>query len=437
MKILLLMPDAAIHRIELASFRMSFREAPLTLTTLAALTPPESDSEITLIDASVQRVPEQEDFDLVAISCLTGTALKAYEWAAHFRTRGATVVLGGIHVSLRPDEAAQHADSIMTGFAEITWPQMLADLANGQLKPRYDGKRGDVTRLPIPRRDLQKRFAYAMPNTVCATRGCGCDCSFCSVPAADYGWQVRPVEDVVNELRKIPARRFTFNDVNLTQDRNHALELLNAIAPLKKFWGGLATVGTANDPEMLAALQRAGCQYLLCGFESLSGAALNSINKGFNRISDYKTSMEAFHAYGISIQGCFIFGLENDRHDVFEHTVEAVNELKVDIPRYALNTPYPGTPLFRQLEAEGRLLHTHWTHYDTQHVVFQPRHMSPEELDEGFRRAYAQTFRLNAIRARTQSSPHPLITGIGNLAYRRYLNRLIKDQNRIYPREKA
>ena len=428
MKLLLLMPDARIHRLKLGPFCMSFREAPLTMTTLAALTPTDVDAEITLIDESIQRVPKNKNFDLVAISCLTGTALRAYEWARHFRERGAVVVLGGIC----PEEAAQHADAIMTGFSEFTWPQMIRDFAAGALNPRYDGGRGDVTRLPSPRRDLQKRFAYAMPNTVCATRGCGCDCSFCSIPAADYGWQTRPIDHVIDEIRLLPARRFTFNDVNLLQDRDYALELLNALTPLHKKWGGLATVDTAEDPELLNALQKAGCQYLLCGFESLSSASLSSINKGFNQIGDYKKSMEAFHAHGISIQGCFIFGLDDDHHDIFEHTVEAVNELKVDIPRYAISTPYPGTKLFQRLEQEGRLLHKHWTHYDTQHVVFQPTHMSPKELDAGFRKAYAQTFRTNAIRARTISSPHPLITYIGNLAYRRYLKRLNNDQERIY-----
>ncbi len=432
MKILLLMPDAGIHRIKLGSFSMSFREAPLTLTTLAALTPAEVDAEITLIDESVQRVPEKERFDLVAISCLTGTALRAYKWSLHFRTKGSVVVLGGIHVTLRPGEAAHHADVIMTGFTEITWPRMISDYASNQLQPRYDGQRGDLHRLPLPRRDLQKRFRYAMSNAVTATRGCGCDCSFCSVPAADYGWQVRPVGQVVDEIRRIPTRHFTFNDVNLLQDRRYALELLEAIAPLNKIWGGLATVDTANDAEMLDHLQKAGCHYLLCGFESLSGHSLDSINKGFNRIGEYKASMDAFHAHGISIQGCFIFGLDDDRHDVFDRTVDAVYELKVDIPRYAISTPYPGTKLFQRLEKEGRLLHTHWAHYDTQHVVFRPRHMSPEQLDAGFCKAYAQTFRTAAIRGRTRNSPHPLITGIGNLAYRRYLNRLRNDKERIY-----
>jgi len=431
MKILLLMPDANIHRIKLGKVWMSFREAPLTLTTLAALAPEDVGAEITLIDESVQRIPENQKFDLVAISCMTGTALKAYQWAAHFRAHGATLVLGGIHVSLCPDEAAQHADAILTGFAETTWPEMLRDFLKGELKPRYDGQTGDLSKLPVPRRDLQKRFGYTMPHAVTATRGCKGACSFCSVPAANYGWQTRPIENVISEIRNISARRFTFNDVNLLQDRDYALELLEAITPLKKLWGGLATVGTANDPDMLQALQYAGCQYLLCGFESLSEGSLGSINKGFNRVDEYRTSIEAFHEYGISIQGCFIFGLDEDRPGVFEHTVALINELNVDIPRYAISTPYPGTQLFQTLEKEGRLLHTRWDHYDTQHVVFRPKHMTPEELDAGFRKAYDQTFTLKNIHARTRTSPHPLITGIGNLVYRRYLKKLHSDQNRI------
>jgi len=435
MKLLLLMPHANLHRIKVGPFCMSFREAPLTLTTLAALTPDDAEAELTLIDENVQRVPENKPFDLVAISCLTGTAPRAYRWAAHFRKQGAAVVLGGIHASLCPEEMMPHADSVMTGFSETTWPEMIRDFCKGNLKSRYDGFGGDVSKLPQPRRDLQKRLGYAMPHAVTATRGCGCDCAFCSIPAADYGWQTRPVEKVIDEIRRIPARRFTFNDVNLLQDRGYALELLAALRPLGKLWGGLATVSTGTDPEMLQALQRAGCQYLLCGFESLSNGSLDSINKGFNRVGEYRSCMEAFHESGISIQGCFIFGLDDDRKDIFEKTVDIVNELKIDIPRYAISTPYPKKALFQTLEKEGRLLHTHWAHYDTQHVVFQPRNMSPEELDAGFREAYRQTFKLGSIRARTKTSPHPLITGIGNLAYRRYLKTLNHDTHRIYDRE--
>jgi radical SAM superfamily enzyme YgiQ (UPF0313 family) len=426
------MPDANIHRIKFGGFCMSFREAPLTLTVLAALTPQDVSVDITLIDESVQQVPQNMHFDLVAISCLTGTALQAYKWASYFKNQNSSVVLGGIHVSLCPEEAGKHADAIMTGFSEKNWPEMIHDFCANRLKPRYDGGVGSLSDLPPPRRELQKRFGYVMPNTVAATRGCSFGCSFCSVPAAGYGWQTRPIENVVDEISRIPARRFTFNDVNLLGDRNYALELLKAIQPLKKLWGGLAVVSTASDIEMLEALQRAGCQYLLCGFESLSESSLNSIDKGFNRVADYHACMDAFHEYGISIQGCFIFGLDDDRKDIFDQTVDMVNELQVDIPRYAISTPYPKTDLFNKLAREGRLLHRHWAHYDTQHVVFQPQHMSPEELDEGFKYAYRETFKLNAVKARAKSSPHPLITAVGNLAYRHYLKRLKRDKVRIY-----
>jgi radical SAM superfamily enzyme YgiQ (UPF0313 family) len=432
MKMLLLIPFADIHRITFGPVCASFREAPLTLTTLAALTPETAQASITLIDENVQTVPAHTKFDLVAISCLTGTSLHAYRWAKHFRAQGAKVVLGGIHVTLCHDEAAQHADAIMTGFAEITWPCMIQDFLRDALKPRYDGRQGDVNLLPLPRRDLQKRFGYAMPNVVTATRGCGCNCSFCSIPAADYGWQTRPIGKVIEEIKQLPGRRFTFNDVNLLQDREYALELLTALARLKRYWGGLATVSTGDDPELLIALQNAGCQYLLCGFESVDSGGLHSINKGFNQISTYKYCMEAFHAHGIAIQGCFIFGLDDDSPDIFQKTVDVINELKVDIPRFAINTPYPQTELYKKLEKEGRLLHRYWTHYDTQHVVFHPARMTPEELDQGFRTAYETTFRIPSILHRMKASPHPIITGIGNWAYRRYVRRLNADPNRIY-----
>ena len=432
MNILLMIPDAGIHKISLGPFRMSFREAPLTLTTLAALTPDDANATLTLIDENVQSVPKTKRFDLVAISCLTGTAFKAYEWSRHFRSQGATVVLGGYHVTLRPEEAMKHADTVMTGFAELAWPQLVQDFKSGTLKPRYEGGQGDVNLLPPPRRDLQKRFGYAMPNAVSATRACKCHCAFCSIPAAKLRWQMRPLPEVIDEIRAMPGRRFTFNDVNLLQDRDYGLELLEALTPLNKLWGGLAMVSTANDPELLEALERSGCQYLLCGFESLSKTSLDSVNKRFNRVEDYGGAVEAFHDHGISVQGCFIFGLDDDLPDIFHQTVEAVNDMKVDIPRFAISTPYPGTELFQKLEQEGRLLHTHWPHYDTQHVVFQPTHMSPEELDRGFREAYRLAFSISAMKTRVKHSPHPGITAVGNLAYRRYLKRLAKDRTRIH-----
>ena len=430
MKILLLMPEANINKISLFGFRVSLREAPLTLTTLAALIPGDINAECTLIDESIEKVPHNKTFDIVAISCMTGTAVRAYYWADYFRARGTTVVIGGVHATLCPGEAGQHADSIVTGFAELVWKELIYDFMAGNLQSQYTGGRGDFSKLPEPRRKLQRRLGYTIPYTVAATRGCGNNCGFCAVQAADFGWSTRAVGEVIDDIRKIPNKRFTFSDVNLLHDREYALELLAAIAPLNKIWGGLAMLATAEDEELLEALQKSGCQYLLCGFESATSSSLSTISKP-NKVKHYANNMKAFHAHGISIQGCFIFGLDADRKDVFKQTVDLVNEIKIDIPRYAICTPYPGTKIFRSMEKENRLLHKNWKHYDTQHVVIQPKHMSPQELDKGFFWAYRETFKLKNIQNRMKESPHPLVSGVGNLAYRLYLKKLSKDKIRI------
>jgi len=423
-RILLLMPDAGIHHLKFGSFKMSLREAPLTLTTLAALVPAELDAKLDLIDESVDKIPFDCDFDLVAISCLTGTAARAYETADRFRRAGATVVLGGVHVSLRPEEATQHADSIVTGFAERTWPMLLKDFMAGNLKSRYDSGNSDLAGMPLPRRDLQKRFAYTMPQTVFATRGCRHQCDFCTVPAVPFGWQTRPMGEVIDEISRLPGKRFAFNDVNLVSDREYAMELFAALAKLNKKWGGLAPVSIADDDELLDMAQRSGCQYLLLGFESIKQDSLCGIRKGFNRVQNYRAAMQAFHSRGIVVQGCFIFGMDGDDKNVFANTVDAVNDLHIDIPRYALYTPYPGTPAFKTLKEQGRILHECWQYYDTQHVVFQPSQMTPAELYEGFCRAYRQTFARKASFMRAWRSPHPVISVLGNAAYGLYARKL-------------
>ena len=424
MRLLLILPDAHIHRVAIGSIRISLREAPLTLTTLAALVPPELNASITVIDENIEAIPFDPPFDLVGISCLTGTAPRAYDIADQFRSRGATVVLGGVHVCLRPDEAAVHADSIVIGFAELVWPELLRDFHAGGLKSEY---RQDVTSLrdlPDPRRDLQKRWGYTMPQTVFATRGCHRQCSFCTIPAVPFGWHTRPVGDVVAEVGRLPFKRFTFNDVNLVSDRDYAMELFTALIPLGKKWGGLAPVALADDDELLDAMCRSGCQYLLLGFESVRQSSLGQIQKGFNHTCGYRKAMQAFHSQKIAVQGCFIFGMDDEDHQIFSDTVDTIRELQIDIPRFAIYTPYPGTEAFSTLQAQNRILHERWECYDTQHVVFQPAQMSPDELYQGFRWAYKQTFKGGAMIKRVLASPHPIISGLGNMAYRRYARRL-------------
>lgn len=432
--LLILLPGGQPHLLHAGPLRMSFREAPLTGTLLAALVPQELGLDVTLVDGSVSRIPLEERFDLVAISLITGMATKGYALADHFRARGATVVLGGVHVSLLPGEARRHADAIVIGFAEQTWPRLLRDWKAGCLRPVYE-HRGPaaVGGLPHPRRDLQKPFGYAMPRTVNATRGCRQACDFCVAPAVPLGWTTRPAGEVVDEIRALPGSTFVFHDLNLTDDVGYAKDLFTAIRPLKKRWGGLVSTTVARDTELLDLMAESGCSYLLIGFETVSPPALLGMRKRFNLPDRYRDVIAALHARNIVVQGCFIFGLDDDTPDVFGLTVAAIEELRIDIPRFALYTPFPNTAAYKRLRSEGRILHEEWRYYDTQHVVIRPRHMSPEELDRGFIWAWRESFKAGMAFKRLRCHRNTGIAAVGNLAYRLYGHRLKTDADR-FPR---
>lgn len=430
--ILIVLPNADIHKLNIGPINMSFREAPLTATTLASLIPENLNTNIKIIDESVDKIPFYKNFDLVAISCLTGTACRAYEISKHFREKGSKVVLGGVHVTLVPEEARKHADSIVVGFGERTWPNLLHDFSKNELKPEYREDNAEFRYIPVPRRDLQKKFGYMAPNVINATRGCKGSCDFCSVPAAGFGWLTRPIAEVIAEIKQIRSRTIAFNDVSMGEDLDYFKELLTAMIPLKKRWGGLVSTKIFHDESILELLKKSGCVYLLIGFESLNNASLANIRKGFNQFEQYKQIIRKLLEINVILQGCFIFGFDEDDLTIFEKTVDFVNENKISIPRYAIYTPYPNTRAFHRLLSEGRLLHQNWRHYDTQHVVFQPNQMTPDELDNGFKWAFKKTFALRSNLKRTLSSKRNFpITFLGNLAYRLYVRRLFSDTNRI------
>ncbi|MDY0060091.1 MAG: radical SAM protein [Myxococcota bacterium] len=428
MKILLLMANANMHKFHLGSHVRSSREAPLSLSTLAALTRDRPEIEYQLVDESVDPVPLDARPDLVGISVMTGTARRAYALADHFRSKGIRVVLGGVHATLRPDEAARFGDSVVVGMAETIWPQVVADAAAGRLQPRYQQPPEDSEWLigsPTPRWELMRKSGYMMPYTVQLTRGCVHRCDFCTVPGVWSRFQKRPVADVVRDVAAVPSRRFAISDVSPFDDLEYTKELLTALIPLKKKWGGLATSRIADDPEVVELLRRSGCNFLLIGFESVNQAALNHIRKGFNKSDQYAELMRTMHQAGISVQGTFVFGFDEDGPDVFARTVDWVQELRVDIPRYSIYTPYPGSALFDRLQREGRILSLDWADYDTMHVVIRPAGMTPVELYEGFRWAYRQTFRIRNILHRTMASGRNFpIAFAGNLTYRIFVKRL-------------
>ena len=436
MRILLIMPDARMHKFRIGRFVWSMREAPLTLSTLAGLTGDLPDVQYRLVDGSVESIPLEARVDLVGISVITGNAPRAYALADHYRRRGIPVVLGGVHVTLMPDEAAAHADAIVKGMAETTWPRVVRDVLAGRLQKSYEAELptdGILHGVPLPRRDLM-HGRYAIPATAQATRGCQHRCEFCVVPTIWPRYYRRPVADVIRDIRAMPGRRFAFDDVSLIEDREYARELFTALIPLRRQWGGLCTVDIGRDPELLDLVARSGCRYLLIGFESLTTQGLASIRKGFNRTSEYRELVTSLHAHGISVQACFVLGLDTDTTAVFAETVDWVNRMKIDIPRYSLFTAFPGTQVFRKLDAEGRILSRNWDDYDTMHVTVKPLLMSVKELHEGFRWTYRETFSSGSILRRMRGATlNSVINLVGNVAYRRFARRLYREERFAQP----
>ena len=433
MRIALIMPQSEMYR-RGGIFGKALRYAPLTLTTLAALVPEELDADVRIVDQGVEPLDlDAIDADIVGITCITANAALVYEISAHLRARGITTVIGGVHPTLVPEDAQPHADAIVVGYAEESWPRLLRDFAAGRLRRRYDEAPDyRFENVPEPRRDLLKAKGYITLNTVQAVRGCPYRCNFCVVPVAWPRYLHRPIPEVVREIERLPGDTFLFLDLSPIEDREYIKGLYRALIPLGKRWGGLATIRIVEDRELLDLAVASGCRGLLIGFESVSEATLKHMRKGWNKAPRYAEAIEVLHDRGIAINGCFVFGLDGDDPGIFERTVEFVERTAIDLPRFAIATPFPGTPLHAQLEREGRLLTKEWRLYGGQNVVFQPKHMTVDELQEGTRWAWRQVYGPRSIAkrvARSGASRSPLVlktSVLANLGYVKYA-RLLPD----------
>jgi radical SAM superfamily enzyme YgiQ (UPF0313 family) len=429
LRIQLLSPRGPLYRHRGGIWKKTMRYAPLTLTTLASLIPPDIPHEVSVIDEGIDEIhPDKINADLVGLSAITGTAPRAYEIAAALRKRDIPVVLGGVHPTLMPHEAQQHADAIVVGYAEQSWPQLLRDFVRGRMEKRYDQSPNlSLANLPFPQRELFDTSLVNVAHTIEATRGCIYQCDFCVVPAA-WGKPIqKPVADVIADIRQMGARRLIFLDLNLIADVDYAKELFTALIPLKIKWGGLATTTIAWDDELLDLAARSGCRGLLLGFESLSQASLNETKKAFNMRRDYHFVVEQLHARGIAIMGCFVFGFDHDTLATFDETVDFVMDANIDLPRYAIQVPFPGTGVYKRLLAEGRITTQNWSLYDGQHVVYQPKQMSADELLQHTGRAWRKTYSYGSILKRLANARIQLPVALSaNLGYRFYAYHLDK-----------
>ncbi len=393
--------------------------ARLTLTSLAALTPP--DIEVKITDENIEPIDFEEDIDLVGVTGMVMHAPRAYQIAQRFRQRGIPVVMGGPHASSLPLEAKEYVDAVVIGEAENVWQRLIEDFNEGRLKPFY--KADDycsMKGIPPPRRDLLRREAYMTINCVQTTRGCPHQCDFCHVTHF-FGktYRCRPVKEVIEEVERLDGEFVVFIDDNIAGNRHYAKELFTRLKPLKRKWASQASMTLTRDPELLKLASESGCVSLFIGIESLSSENLKEVNKAFNRVSQFEEAMKALHDYDIMVLAGFIFGLDHDDEGVFERTLRFCERNRIELPTFFILTPLPGTALFQRMESEGRLLHKDWGQYNGATVVFKPRLMTEETLQHGFNWACKEGYSWNSIFKRVFHPQQRFFTRVvSNIAYR-------------------
>jgi len=378
-----------IYLKKIAINRRLFRAAPLTYSLLAAYTP--EDVEVSIVDEGFETIDFDQDVDIVAMTFVVPLAPRAYEVAAKFRKKGKSVVCGGPHATLMPEEAAAHFDAVVIGEGDRSWPLLLEDFKNGRLKKYYRNQNPiDMEKIPVPRLDLLNSKHYGILNSVQATRGCPFRCRFCSTRTVYPEYTKQPIKNIVRQIEQVGGnlmqrRVIQFWDDNLIGDPAWAKNLFRELAPLKKKWFGQVTFSVTHDRELVRLAAKSGCRCMFLGIESFNSLSLNNNNKGHNRVKSYKEGIRLLHDHGISVYAGIMFGFDDDRKDIFEKTLEKTFELGIDMVAPRIVAPYPNTPLFEALQRDHRIIHTDWSRYNGAHAVFRPKHMTPVELENGFK----------------------------------------------------
>ena len=378
-----------------ASFGKHVLTPTLALTSVAAASPPGWTVEYWDENLLQGAPPDDPPPEVVGITVHLTFAERAYALARHYRARGSRTVLGGLHVTSCPDECSPHADALAIGDGVSTWPRILEDVERNALRSRYCANFDrPYWNDPAPRRDLLPRRSFLTTTSLNATRGCHNRCGFCYLSTAGLHmpYRVRRVEQVVQEWLADGEPYAVFTDNNLGSDHAYLHRLCAALRPIERIWSAAVSIDVTDDPALIRAMALAGCTGVFIGFESLTDANLRDARKITPRAEDYARRVRLLHDQGIQVNGSFVLGFDHDRRDAFAELAAWIEETRLECATFHILTPYPRTPLFRSLEAQDRLLHRNWTLYDTAHVVFRPRHMTPEELAQGYAWLYERLF---------------------------------------------
>jgi radical SAM superfamily enzyme YgiQ (UPF0313 family) len=373
-----------------------FKFSQLTLPVLASLTPP--DVEVRAVDEDFADIDFTRTYDLVGITCMTATARRAYQLCGLFRARGSTVILGGIHPTVLPQEAIQHADAVVIGEAEGCWGALVDDFRRGRLQQFYRSLYPDLSHAPLPRRDLG--IDRTVFNTVGleTTRGCPYNCEFCSVTDF-YGPRIRhrSVSSVVEDVKRSGSKLFMITDDNVTGHPPYSRSLFRALEPLGITWVGQSSIKLAQDRELLELCRKSGCGALFFGLESVSTSGMQSLRKSYQSIEETEEAIRIIQDHGIAFHPSIVLGLDTDTKGIFDDTLGFLSRNRIPSATVNIMTPYPGTRVYQRLKVEQRLFSNDWYYYNHKCVVFKPKHMTPDELREGYQHVMKSFYSLSGI----------------------------------------
>lgn len=390
---------------------------PLGLATLAAFIP--NECEIEIIDEHVETIDLNDYPDVVVIQVYITNAYRAYQIADHYRSRGSLVLLGGLHVTSLPEEAALHADVIFLGPGEDSFPRFLEDMKNGNINKVYQSINRSLIDLPFPRRDLIKKQFYLVPNSITVSRGCPHKCNFCYKHAFFAGgksYYRLELDRALAEINALKGRHLFFLDDHLLANASFVSDLFDEMKAFGKVFQGAATVESVMQDHLLKKAYDAGLRSLFIGFETINKNNLQSANKVHNKLERYDIAIRKLHDRGIMINGSFVFGFDEDDPDVFKRTVDWAVSRGITTATFHILTPYPGTKMYQRMLSENRILIKDWNLYNTRQVVFKPKHLTPEDLKAGYDWSYKEFYKWSNI---FQSARHhaPLMGFARHFAY--------------------
>lgn len=395
---------------------------PLSLVTLASLTPKEYD--VYIEDENIEKLNLEDAPDVVGITVNVDTVYRAIELASIYRNKGAKVVFGGIHASAHSEEMIAHCDAVCIGEAEEVWPQMLQDIQTGNLHKIYKHPvPTDLSLVPLPDWNYIKKKKYLYYNIIVASRGCPFKCEFCynSCEYVSGKYRNRPVEDIVEEIKRLNTRQVMFIDDNLIGNIRWVEELLLRLKPMKLVWHAAVSTNIVHHPELVTQMAEAGCRSLFIGFESINEDSIKSVSKNQNKISDYERLIRLLHDNGIMVNASLAFGFDHDTPDTFKQTLDWLVKNKIETMTGHILTPYPGTILHKRLQEEGRIICQDLTQYNTSHVTFQPKLMTPEQLNEGYLNMYKQFYSFrNILKRRPDNKRLRASYFLFNFGYRKW-----------------